>query len=258
MPNNVRWAQIIQEAARPRNAERIVNVGAGNPWPAGNQWLNADMDRAVQAYVDLTAPKHVKPSKEIFDTILNALNEVYGIKATIAGGAVRDLYLDTTCKDIDVFMPLRWEDFKAAEDELGWRDKAKENLISPYAKNKPPEFKSTKRASLWFKGFQLDLIFMDCKLTPELVRTFPIYTQRCVYTVEDGINIAPEAQKDIDNKTITIDPTITDKEYIKHLKARIIEWKKREPYKDWKMVAPKQKEWWAEVNERYAHDQIPF
>lgn len=253
MPNVIRPNVI--PAPLPRAGDRVFfrNINA----LAGNQWIAADMDAAVMKYVGL-ATLNQKPSKEIFDLILNAFNEVYGIKATIAGGAVRDLYLDTTCKDIDIFIPLRWEDFKAAEDELGWRDKAKENLISPYAQNKPPEFKSTKRASLWFKHFQLDLIFMDCKLTPELVRSFPIYTQRCVYTVEDGINIAPEAQKDMDNKTITIDPMITDRDYIKHLKARIVEWKKREPYKDWKMIAPKQKEWWAEVNERYNNDKMPF
>jgi hypothetical protein len=107
----------------------------------------------------------------------------------------------------------------------------------------------------------VDLVFMDKPLTPENVASFPIFAQRCVWTLNEGLAISPEAKQDLENKTFTIDPTITNKEKLKKIVAKAQEWCKRPGYEGWKVVEPDIAEWWEakkEVVERKYLTANPF
>jgi adenylosuccinate synthase len=55
--------------------------------------------------------------------------------------------------------------------------------------------------------------------------------------------------KDLDNKTFTIDPTITDKARFQSVLEKIKGWQERPEYKDWKIIEPDVKEWWEAKEE---------
>jgi hypothetical protein len=188
-----------------------------------------------------------KRKEELFQLILSGIREIYEVDAVIAGGAVRDMVAGfDKHKDVDVFIPLEWADFEKNMAELGWQGRPALQKKVPYKGIKTEDVASTARASAVVQGCPIDLVFVKKPLEPKGVEQFPIYAQRCVWTLGSGVAVSPEAKKDIDNKTFTIDPTITDKDRIKGLEAKCKEWLKRGHYKDWKIVLPEIKEWWEE------------
>lgn len=186
--------------------------------------------------------------EDLFNLLLRNFKEIYDTDFTIAGGAVRDLYMKDTegTSDVDIFIPMKFDAFMERFPELGWADKPYLIPVQPY--NKGRDWDNSKRYQYKFKGNTLDLVFIEKPLTHAMVQTFPIHAQRCVYTLEGGMSISPEALVDLTNKKFTISPTITDKDYIKNLLGKIVQWKKRAVYKDFKCVQPKGKEWWMKVN----------
>lgn len=215
-----------------------------------------EIQRLEPIIVDWGIGKHMrtysnKPEMhglELFDTILNNFKEIYDVDFVIAGGAVRDLYMkcSETSPDVDVFIPMKYEEFMERFNELGWPGAVVKVPVQPY--NKGKDWDNSVRASYKFKGMPLDLVFIKSPLTPAMVQSFPIHAQRCVYTLEGGISISPEAMLDLSAKKFTISPTITDKEYIKNLQGKITQWKQRPAYKNFKAVLPRCTEWWMKVN----------
>jgi len=189
-----------------------------------------------------------KRGEELFHLILSGIREIYGRTAIIAGGAVRDVAAGiTNHKDVDVFVPMKWKTFNDQAEELGW---AQLPLLLPQPKaykNEGAAFKSTARATAMVQNCVVDMIFLEDPLSKETVDKFPIHAQRCVWTLDKGMGVSPEAEEDIKNKQFTIDPTITDKDKVQKLISKINEWKKRPEYKDWKIVEPEVKDWWEEA-----------
>jgi hypothetical protein len=272
MPNNrINGIQAAWDRLAGRNngeapAEpQVVQAGAGwadifndqpivpaqPAWrPVPMEWRPAPMEKA----------RNGKEGEELFHLILSGIREIYDVDATIAGGAVRDLAfkIDHVVKDVDVFIPLTWEKFEPNVDELGWQQTpfllkkgGYENCVVP----------STARGQGQVQYKLVDLVFMDKPLTPENVASFPIFAQRCVWTLNEGLAISPEAKQDLENKTFTIDPTITNKEKLKKIVAKAQEWCKRPGYEGWKVVEPDIAEWWEakkEVVERKYLTANPF
>jgi hypothetical protein len=190
-----------------------------------------------------------KTGEELFNLICSGVREIFDISPVIAGGAVRDLaagYDDH--KDVDVFVPVDPKVFLARGEELGW-------AVGPYILDAPPKgtdydkqepsfVKSLGRAGAVVQGFPVDVVLLSEPLTPVMVDLFPVHAQRCVWTLEQGLKMSPEARKDIENETFTIDQSITDKERLKNILKKVEGWKKRKFYKDWKIVEPDIKEWW--------------
>jgi len=197
-----------------------------------------------------------KRGEELFHLILSGIKEVYDVEATIAGGAVRDLAAGVlTPKDVDVFIPMSWNTFKRRADELGWL--VPPHVVKPNDYQKKPNnegcsFSTFARALTQVQKVSVDLVFMDKPLTKENVETFPVFAQRGIWTLNEGLKLSPEAQEDIRNKQFTIDPKITDINRLDKIVSKIGEWKKRPHYKDWKIVRPETKPWWETV------EDIPF
>lgn len=270
----INWQLMVDPAAAMEDRERAIRE-------INNRWANP---RDLRAFEQMfwNEPRNVrvvgrggevfvvgrdepvkvnnglKRGEELFKLVLSGIKEVYDVDAAIAGGAVRDLVTGAEPADVDVFIPMKWEDFQANQRMLGWREPAVVINKQPYNQNKSPEFQSSKRAQAYVQGIILDLVFIDQPLNPEMVDTFPVHAQRCVWTLADGLIVSPLAQKDIDNKTFTIDPSITNKLYLKHLKERVAAWQRRFTYKDWTLTPVKIKEWWVEANNRYNKDRMPF
>lgn len=201
--------------------------------------------------------KKGKKGEELFQLILSGIREIYDVEAVIAGGAVRDLAAGVEdSKDVDVFIPLDWKTFKAGLNELFWQGPTR--IVGSKVPGYPikagaPEvgcmFPTLARASSKVQGTNIDLVFIEKPLTPDNVKTFPVHTQRGIWTLSDGQNLSPEMVKDLDNKTFTIDPTITDKNKIKLVLEKVRGWQQREAYKDWKIVEPDVKDWWEAKEE---------
>jgi hypothetical protein len=175
-----------------------------------------------------------KQGEELFQHILSGIREVYDVEATIAGGAVRDLaagYLNLT-KDVDVFIPMEMKKFQEVFDELGW--KALAIIPSPY---KGIKNTSEGRAMSNVCGMIVDLVFMPKGFGWEQINQFPIHAQRCAWTLKDGVELAAKAANDLNNKTFTIDPTITDRERVAKFVEKLRGLIKR-GYTDWKIVEP--------------------
>lgn len=186
-----------------------------------------------------------KRGEELFHLILSGIREIYDISAVIAGGAVRDTVVGVTNhKDVDVFIPLSYEKFFEHQDELGWQGGFAKVKTKNYNNPDVDVFRSTARVSSIVQGCLVDLVFVNKPLGKEGVVTFPIHAQRCVWTLEDGLSVSPEAREDIEGKKFTIDPTTTDKARIRRLVEKALTWKAREGYTDWKIVKPEVKEWW--------------
>lgn len=192
-----------------------------------------------------------KRGEELFQLILSGIREIYDVNAVIAGGAVRDLAAGvTTHKDVDVFIPLDDKKFIEHYAELGWQGElVKQGKNTDYAKKKKTGgvgcfFPTTARFSSMVQNIGVDLVFMKEALTVADVATFPVYAQRGVWTLEEGRVLSPEAKLDIENKTFTIDPTITDKERVANVLAKVAGWKMRKDYCKWKVIEPEVKEWW--------------
>lgn len=187
-----------------------------------------------------------KRGEDLFNLILSGIKEVYEIDAFVAGGAVRDLVagcLDH--KDVDVFIPLKPEEFFELSDQLGWRGVVRLSRNTKYGKKTDQEtFSSIGRAAANVQGCAVDLVFLEKPLSPEEVRRFPVYAQRCVWSLNNGTTLTPEAEEDINNKRFTIDPSIENKDEINKLLEKVSGWKKRDFYKDWTINSPELKEWW--------------
>lgn len=189
-----------------------------------------------------------KRGEELFHLILSGIREVYEVDAVIAGGAVRDLAAGiTNHKDVDVWLPLSEEKFLFSVLEMGWVGHNKVNT-KQYKKN-TCAFETSARYNTNIQNIPVDILLLDKPLDKETVDKFPVHTQRCIYTLEGGLALSPEAQLDIDNKTFTIDPTITDKKKIKGILTKVKGWQKRAEYKGWKIVEPDIPEWWEAKEE---------
>jgi hypothetical protein len=92
-------------------------------------------------------------------------------------------------------------------------------------------------------------VFLEKPLSKENVATFPVFAQRGVWTLEGGLSLSPEAKADVEAKTFTIDPSITNKEKLKLVLEKVKGWCKREEYANWKIVEPDIKEWWEAKEE---------
>lgn len=209
-----------------------------------------DLEAFHEAFIGKKPAPTGKRGEELFNLILSGIKEVYEVDAVIAGGAVRDLEVGIeTPKDVDVFIPLDWSTFTANSAELGWQ-------VQPYIVGKGPydksncDIPSTARGSSSVQGVAVDLVFVNKPLDPEYVAKFPVHAQRCVYTLEGGKVLSPEARKDIENKAFTIDPTLTNKVKLKNTLDKIHSWQKRPEYKAWKIVEPDIKEWWELKDEQ--------
>jgi hypothetical protein len=201
---------------------------------------------------DMQVPEG-KTGEELFHLILSGIREIYEVDAVIAGGAVRDLAAGvTTHKDVDVFIPLTWDKFQFGERELGWRGPTK-LLGTNYPMNPGGAegciFPTLARASSNVQGVNLDLVFMEKPISPEDVQTFPVFAQRGIWNLNSGLCLSQEAKADIESKTFTIDPAITDKNKIKNVLKKVEAWKTRAGYKDWKIIEPDVKEWWEAKEE---------
>ena len=196
-------------------------------------------------------PEPGKRGEELFHLILSGLREIYDVPCVIAGGAVRDLAAGCPekTKDVDVFLPISWDKFVEDSSQLGWQGEPFRIKTKTYSKSETCPVPSTARGQATVQNMTVDLVFMDKPLDREGVDSFPIYTQRGIWTLEGGTNLSPLCQKDIDDKQFTIDPTITDKGKIKTIRAKVNGWKRREFYKDWKIVEPNIKEWWEAAEE---------
>ena len=193
-----------------------------------------------------------KTGEELFHLILSGIREVYDVSdVCVAGGAVRDVAAGVTShSDVDVFIPIEYKTFQEKFLELGWSGGLAVQAVRDYSNTKRQgdfRFKAEARARSIVQGIMVDLVFIETPLTKENVDSFPIHAQRCVWSLDKGLFMSPEAKKDIENKTFTIDPTITDKDVIARLLEKINKWQ-RADYKGWKVVEPDTKEWW-EVKE---------
>jgi hypothetical protein len=191
-----------------------------------------------------------KRGEELFELILSGIREIYDVTAVIAGGAVRDLVngASGTSKDVDVFIPIDPNVFIDQSGELGWQGPTQLVKLGPYKKDQSGcVFPTLGRGSSVVQNMSVDLVFTEKPLSPDEVKLFPVHAQRCVYTLEGGKMVSPEAQKDFDNNTFTIDPTIKDKARIEKIVDKIEGWKKRPEYKNWKIITPEVKEWWEDA-----------
>jgi len=232
------------------------------------EWLRGDREELDEILEELKgAVKEKKRGEELFHLILSGIREIYDVDAMIAGGAARDLAAGTTDhKDIDVFIPgLSWNNFHKKDFELGWKGEPVKIVGHKYKDQKAKvgcSFPTTARAQAQVQGVPIDLVFLEKPLSKEDVETFPVFAQRCGWTLDRGLVIAPEAKEDIENKQFTINPTITDKETTEAVLEKIKGWKKRPFYKDWKVVEPGVKEWWeakeAEAARQKREEQVKF
>lgn len=230
-----------------------------NPWIVAEEaWIAGNRDQArVLGALQLNPRIRIveslskwKRGEQLFQLILSGIREIYDVDAVIAGGAVRDFVAGSNShKDVDVFIPLPFKTFAERFKELGWQGElAKVGGKNPYNKKKDNEvgcrFPTSARGSSVVQNLKVDLVFTEAPLSKENVETFPVHAQRCVWTLGEGLNVAPEAKEDIDNKRFTISPVIKDKDLIDKIKNKILDWKKRAHYKDWKIVEPEVKPWW--------------
>lgn len=265
MPNELHVGREIAEVVREQ--ERIRNVAdvwvrqieGDGPVDVGDvplafnnlrfrPWIMAEPGDPQQLKME-KVPKG-KRGEELFHLILSGIREVYNVEAVIAGGAVRDHVAGNPhYKDVDVFIPLNGKDFIKGSHELGWQRPPALIRRGVYKKSKANTegmmgFPTTARGQAAVQGMALDLVFSDQPVTRKEIDMFPIHAQRCVWTLEGGLMVSPEAQEDIDNTTFTIDPTITDKLRVEAAKTKCETFRERAFYKKWKIVEPNLKEWW--------------
>jgi len=194
-------------------------------------------------------PSEGKRGEDLFRLILSGIKDVYDVSAVIAGGAVRDTAAGISDhKDVDVFIPMKWADFAKKVDELGWAERPRvlKSKLPAYGKKKEHGVDASARAEAYVQGVEVDLVFVRTPLTPKDVQKFPIHAQRCAFTLEDGMQVSPEAAEDIKNKQFTIDPTIVDADFLEQLRDKVKGWLKRRDYKKWKMKSDGSTDWWAE------------
>lgn len=251
------WAgdrfQVVEDADGNRDVGRIIDPGQINPRGPRlgeriplPQWARAPV--LGEAFGRSEKAKG-KTGEDLFRLILSGIREVYDVEAVIAGGAVRDLVVGDTegTKDIDVFIPMKWEDFDKNSDELGWQGKPGLLRKKPYKTTVSKT--SSARAAGVVQGMAVDLVFMDGGLTPQGVDGFPVNAQKCVWNLQEGLVVSPAARADIEGKKFTISPALTDKEAIKTVRDKVQSWLKRPCYKGWKVVEPETKEWWQKQND---------
>lgn len=224
MPNNRR---ILPDFGQVDVAQLLVRNGRAAPYPP-----------VIKG----------KTGEELFHLILSGIREVYDVSdVCVAGGAARDVAAGVTShSDVDVFIPIEYKTFLEKFPELGWSGGLVDQFIRDYSNTKRQgdfRFKTKARALSVVQGIAVDLVFIEKPLTKENVNSFPIHAQRCVWSLDKGLFMSPEAKKDIENKTFTIDPTITNKDVIARLLEKINKWQ-RAGYKGWKVVEPDTKEWW--------------
>lgn len=246
---NEDWVFVADDPEPARGQGVVEALNVANEFLRGAQWRMAPPVRAGDELVPFGAGTNRKTGEELFRLILSGIKEIYDVDAVIAGGAVRDLVVGDTegSKDVDVFIPMKWEDFNKNSDELGWQGKPGLLHKKPYktvvAKT------SSDRASAVVQGMPVDLVFMDGGLTPEGVDGFPVNAQKCVWNLQEGLVVSPDAKKDIEGKKFTISPKLTDKEAIKNIRDKVAGWLKRPCYKGWKVIEPEMKEWWQKQND---------
>lgn len=216
--------------------------------PLGGRWWDLD---GLEDFIHPQKKVEGKQGEDLFRLVLTGIKEVYDVEAVVAGGAVRDLVAGDVegTKDVDVFIPMNWSDFKNKVEELGWAKVPVRTNKKPYKTTTSKT--STDRAKGVVQGRVIDLVFMDGGLTPEAVDGFPVNAQKCVWNLAEGLVVSPAAKADIEGKKFTISPEITDKDEIKKVRDKVSVWLKRPIYKGWKVIEPKTKEWWQKENEEY-------
>lgn len=251
------WRQAVAEIpAGAQQGDRAAGQIVGNQWHRAI-WEEAPNlgDIVPGAFNETKAKSMGKEGEELFHLILSGIREIYDVDATIAGGAVRDLAAKVDgSKDVDVFIPLTWEKFNENSHELGWQ---RSPLLLKEGKYEGCVVPSTARAQGKVQYKTVDLVFLDKPLDTEMVSKFPIHAQRCVWTLNSGLCLSPEAKQDIENKTFTIDPTIKDKDRIKKVIAKAQEWVKRPGYNGWKIVEPDVAEWWEVKKQEEGRKYLP-
>jgi hypothetical protein len=248
-----RWVRPGDQVAPPEEPPPI-RVREWNPQEhinalRGAQWVVQREDQILRPGVIAGVPlPHFLDSpglrgESLFKLILSGIKEVFDVDGVIAGGAVRDLVVnaENDSNDVDVFLPMKWEDFNGHQDQLGWEVRAYK-VNNDYSKNK--KLKTSNRAQARVQGMLVDLVFTDKPLDQKGVDRFPVNAQKCVWTLDGGMRVSPEAQADIDGKMFTISDKITDKEAIKRIRDKVQKWTKREAYRGWKIVEPDIQEWW--------------
>jgi hypothetical protein len=191
--------------------------------------------------------KEGKRGEELFRLILSGIREIYNVDAVIAGGAVRDLATGyDNYKDVDVWVPMKQDEFMFACEELGWSGKVKPSIRKVYEGG---NFVSNGRASARVQGVDVDLIFLNEPLNQKVIESWPVYAQRCVWSLDRGMVLSPEAKADIEAKQFTINPALTDKNRVKEALDKVNGWLKRKHYSKWKVIEPETKEWWEAKKE---------
>jgi hypothetical protein len=223
----------------------------GQLW-GGVQW-KPDAIEAMQGWARRIVAKEGKEVKitegkrgeELFQLILSGIREIYDVDAVIAGGAVRDFAAGiSTPKDVDVFIPMKWKEFAENCDQLGWQG----DILQIKRLYKGCVIFSSARAMSKVQNVPVDIVFVNKPLDKDQIALFPVHAQRCVWTLNEGLNLSPEAKQDIENKTFTIDPTITDRDKLATIIEKVNGWRKRKEYAGWTTVLPDVKDWW-EVKE---------
>jgi hypothetical protein len=232
-----RIADVADMAAIPRDG--LIPLGARriDPFFIGDKWH------------DNVEDKEGKRGEDLFRHILEGIKEIYEVDAVIAGGAVRDLAAGINRpKDVDLWVPITSDRFWFSNQELGWGEF--NGMPKKVAKGYTCVVPINERIQGRCQYVPIDLLLIDKPLDKETVDKFPVYAQRCVFTLEGGMSLSPEAKTDIENKTFTIDPKICDdKEKIGKVVEKIKGWCKRPHYKDWKIIEPDVPEWWEAKKE---------
>lgn len=230
-------------------AQRLFNREFLEPRPAQallREWgdIRPLLVRPPDVYVEKG-----KRGEELFKLILQGIQEVYDVDAVIAGGAVRDFAAGVDdYKDVDVFIPLSLKAFWERKDELGWnyvdmvRMLEDDEEYSFKGRVKQPK---TERGSAVVQNVKVDLVFVHGEITQDLIDSFPVYAQRCIWTLENGLQVSPKAQEDLNNKTFTLDYKELDtSEKQTACENKVKEWLKRPHYKGWKAVSVKPRPWY--------------
>lgn len=226
----------------PPDAPRLLHQGRHLLFPEDVVFLDGQFVRGRDKKDGI-----VTESK--FRHILEGLKEIYEVDCVIAGGAVRDLMAGwNTCKDIDVWLPISWDKFDEHQLELGWQHPAALAVKKKRVENYTEIHEVSNNAIATVQGVNVDLVFLEKPLDADAVNKFPIYAQRCVYTLNEGMTASPEALQDLANKTFTIDPSIDNEERLNNLRAKIKQWQQRPFYKDWK-IAGERKAWWEKKDQ---------
>jgi len=187
--------------------------------------------RAFDAPVPATLPDNKRP---IFNQLLSGFSEIFPeAKAVVGGAPVRDLHLGINCAEsiIIAVEGLVWE--KKLLDqfmELGWGPTVADNPGQP---------------ELYQTGFHFNVL--GCKvrlglLKPNVMKAKTVFgfmgLNQMYYTTQEDVVVRPEAQKDIDNATITMYQAFPPAE-LARIEQNLVTKLKDKTGKPWKIIPMK-------------------